>query len=303
MGNLYRLVVAASVMAATFTVYAMFFNDYYGRHLTTSTLTRTSINRTISINTEASTQPTKPEISIQTTKPESIQAVEPESIQTVEPETSTQAVKPETTQPKWKQCSEACSIHPLHAKNLLPVWPIPKQVSLKRNEDQPISLSGSLEFKTESTSDVVKDAIERYKKLNSREDDCGFVKVTEIDTVIINVRNNSELLNIDTDYAYALGIDVTTKEATVSAVSPFGAIYGLETLSQLFFNHSCIPYSHVYIKDQPTYKHRGLLLDVARRQAPMKLVFDVIDSLSYLKMNVLHLHLSDHCKFSIKSKM
>ena len=109
--------------------------------------------------------------------------------------------------------------------DLLPVWPIPKQVSLKRNKDQLISLSGSLEFKTESTSDVVKDAIERYKKLNSREDDCGFVKVTEIDTVIINVRNNSELLNIDTDYAYALGIDVTTKEATVSAVSPFGAMY------------------------------------------------------------------------------
>ena len=98
-------------------------------------------------------------------------------------------------------------------------------MSLKRNEDQPISLSGSLEFKTESTSDVVKDAIERYKKLNSREDDCGFVKVTEIDTVIINVRNNSELLNINTNYAYALGIDVTTKEATVSAVSPFGAMY------------------------------------------------------------------------------
>ena len=38
--------------------------------------------------------------------------------------------------------------------------------------------------------------------------------------------------------------------------------YGLESLSQLFFNQSCIPYSQVHIKDYPVYRHRGLLLDV-----------------------------------------
>ena len=38
--------------------------------------------------------------------------------------------------------------------------------------------------------------------------------------------------------------------------------YGLETLSQLFFNQSCIPYRYIHIKDQPLYRHRGLMLDV-----------------------------------------
>ena len=38
--------------------------------------------------------------------------------------------------------------------------------------------------------------------------------------------------------------------------------YGLETLSQLFFNQSCLPYTHLYIQDKPSYRHRGLMLDV-----------------------------------------
>ena len=94
--------------------------------------------------------------------------------------------------------------------------------------------------------------------------------------------------------------------------------YGLETLSQLFFNQSCIPYRYIHIKDQPSYRHRGLLLDVGlevllceygylfhifrRRIAPKPLVFSILDSLSYLKMNVLHFHLSDFCRFSIQSE-
>ena len=95
--------------------------------------------------------------------------------------------------------------------------------------------------------------------------------------------------------------------------------YGLETISQLFFNQSCIPYRFIHIKDQPSYRHRGLMLDVGlvssvigehgclfhifrRRIAPKPLVLNILDSLSYLKMNVLHLHLSDYCRFSIQSE-
>ena len=38
--------------------------------------------------------------------------------------------------------------------------------------------------------------------------------------------------------------------------------YGLETLSQLFFGQSCLPYPFVYIEDEPSFRHRGLMLDV-----------------------------------------
>ena len=54
-------------------------------------------------------------------------------------------------------------------------------------------------------------------------------------------------------------------DVTFSLVALFGCTtfrYGLETLSQLFFNQSCIPYRHIHIKDHPTYRHRGLMLDV-----------------------------------------
>ena len=39
-----------------------------------------------------------------------------------------------------------------------------------------------------------------------------------------------------------------------------------------------------------------------RRIAPKELVFTILDSLSYLKMNVLHFHLSDFCRYSVESE-
>lgn len=33
----------------------------------------------------------------------------------------------------------------------------------------------------------------------------------------------------------------------------------------------------------------------------MSLVYNLLDAMSYLKMNVLHFHLSDYCRFAVES--
>ena len=40
-----------------------------------------------------------------------------------------------------------------------------------------------------------------------------------------------------------------------------------------------------------------------RRFFPVKLIYNILDGMSYNKLNVLHWHLSDFCRFSVESKL
>ena len=53
---------------------------------------------------------------------------------------------------------------------------------------------------------------------------------------------------------------------------------------------------------EPEYKWRGLMIDSGRRFFPMPLVKNLMDTMAANKMNVLHLHASDHCRFGVESK-
>jgi len=55
--------------------------------------------------------------------------------------------------------------------------------------------------------------------------------------------------------------------------------------------------------DYPMYRQRSLMIDSGRRFWPMDLVKDVMDSMSFVKMNVLLLHAVDFCRFGIESKL
>eukprot|EP00118_Oscarella_pearsei_P018801 m.194897 g.194897 ORF g.194897 m.194897 type:complete len:390 (+) comp39508_c1_seq14:645-1814(+) len=76
----------------------------------------------------------------------------------------------------------------------------------------------------------------------------------------------------------------------------------METFSQLIVN-STLECSTIDVHDLPTYEHRGLMIDTGRRFFPIPLVFSFLDAMSYVKMNVLHMHLSDFCRFSVESHL
>lgn len=84
----------------------------------------------------------------------------------------------------------------------------------------------------------------------------------------------------------------------IQARTIWGALHGLNTLAQLTTADG-VP--RCRIEDGPRFAWRGLMLDPARRFLPIPLLERVIEGMSWLKLNVLHLHLSDDQGFRFQS--
>jgi hexosaminidase len=117
--------------------------------------------------------------------------------------------------------------------------------------------------------------------------------------LVVTVVNTSVALGLGVNESYQLAIP-RSGMATLSAPTLYGAFHGLETLSQLIhFNFTTERYSIVgrvlplVIADEPSYDHRGLLLDTARHFQPVPALLRVIDSMAMAKLNTFHWHISD----------
>lgn len=108
-------------------------------------------------------------------------------------------------------------------------------------------------------------------------------------------RNRIELRLLDstdgsTSEAYRL--KVGKKRIEISAESATGLFYGLQTLRQLAANNdSLVPL--VTVNDSPRFPYRGVMIDVSRNFRDKEFIKKQIDALARLKMNHLHLHLTD----------
>ncbi len=86
--------------------------------------------------------------------------------------------------------------------------------------------------------------------------------------------------------------------ARLDAVSSIGVLRGLETFSQLFYQHSAgsfwyTPYAPVSIHDSPKFPHRGIMIDTARNFFPVPDILRTIDAMGWNKLNRLHVHVTD----------
>ncbi len=111
------------------------------------------------------------------------------------------------------------------------------------------------------------------------------------------------------DSAYRLA--VTTEGITLKGASAAGVFYGCQSLLQLLppavysskvdkkqkWQIPC-----VVIEDQPRFKWRGMHLDVGRHFMPVKFIKKFIDQLAIVKMNTLHLHLTEDHGWRIEIK-
>lgn len=105
------------------------------------------------------------------------------------------------------------------------------------------------------------------------------------------------LPHLHMDEAYTLA--VTDDLIEVQAASVWGGLRGIATLAQLARQQQL--YTGLKIHDAPRFAWRGLSLDVARHFFPLTSLTAVVDGLAALKMNVLHLHLSDDQAFRFPS--
>merc|ERR1712137_1142559 len=98
-------------------------------------------------------------------------------------------------------------------------------------------------------------------------------------------------------------IRILNNTISLNAHAEWGILRGLETLGQMIVTRGseCGFYEQV-IKDFPSAKHRGLLVDTARHYLPTSVLKAVITSLSWNKMNVLHWHIVDQQSFSFQSE-
>jgi hexosaminidase len=78
----------------------------------------------------------------------------------------------------------------------------------------------------------------------------------------------------------------------------------LETLYQLVDTSSAsLVHANVAVSDGPQYSWRGLMVDSGRRFFPVPLLENLMDTMAGAKLNVLHLHASDMCRFGVESKV
>lgn len=84
--------------------------------------------------------------------------------------------------------------------------------------------------------------------------------------------------------------------AVITGWTVWGALYGMETFSQLIWKDETA--SHFYvnltqISDAPRFPHRGLMLDTARHYVDLPIIQTVLDGMAMNKLNVFHWHLVD----------
>jgi hexosaminidase len=103
------------------------------------------------------------------------------------------------------------------------------------------------------------------------------------------------------DESYSLQID--SRQAVLKAATVVGALRGFATLTQLLqHDDRGWFFPAVSISDEPRFPWRGLLIDVCRHWQPEEVIKRNLDGMALVKLNVLHLHLTEDQGFRIESK-
>jgi hexosaminidase len=97
------------------------------------------------------------------------------------------------------------------------------------------------------------------------------------------------------DEAYRLVVDA--RGIRISASGDRGLLYGAMTVAQLLSPDrrfgTPVKVPAVTVEDAPRFGWRGLMLDVARHYQPIEAIYLVVDQMASVKLNTLHLHLTD----------
>jgi len=175
------------------------------------------------------------------------------------------------------------------------VWPVPQQLS---GSGEPLVIANDFAFKVIAESDLLKRAAKRYDQF------VGFNATSKLADSLqeceVNADSAEESLRYNQSYAYRLSVDAG--RCSITADTVYGAIYGMETFFQLATD-GFLPNATIDVQDFPSYQHRGVMVDSGRRFWPVPLVKNILETMSFNKMNVLHLHASDMCRFGVESKL
>jgi len=124
----------------------------------------------------------------------------------------------------------------------------------------------------------------------------------DVVTILIDCNaDDPEYLTLNAEESYKL--DITKAGVRVSANGPAGVLRAFATIIQLVqADATGFSLQAVSIEDRPRFRWRGIMIDVSRHFIPARTVEHEMDVMEALKLNVLHLHITDSESFSIESK-
>ena len=105
----------------------------------------------------------------------------------------------------------------------------------------------------------------------------------------------------ETEYDYEIVIDGNIK---VLSRTNEGLFHGAMTLKQLIFDgyyEGVATLKNCHIQDKPRFGYRSFMLDIVRHFFDKEVIIKLIDILSLVKINNLHLHLSDNQGYRLES--
>ncbi|KAJ7562234.1 hypothetical protein O6H91_03G060200 [Diphasiastrum complanatum] len=196
------------------------------------------------------------------------------------------------------------------------LWPIPQSISW--GAGPPITISSHLRITFPRHRDLHR-AVVYYRKLMLSEKwlpvQVSAKPTSPTATVAaanysltwlqIKVRDISADLQHGVDESYSLNVPDQGSRAKLEAMTVWGVIRGLETLTQLIRMPSGkskgepIIEHGVSIHDKPKFAHRGLLLDTSRNFYAVNDILRTIRALGHNKMNVFHWHITDSQSFPL----
>lgn len=195
---------------------------------------------------------------------------------------------------------------------LVYLWPLPNEWS---HGNSSMSVDPNLSLivgGSGGNSSILKQAFNRYRNIIFKHNHHPTSPTTyyDISHLKITVDSNNETLNLGVDESYSLYVSnqdhhSIVAQASIQANTIYGALRALETFSQLCsFSYKTktveVYEAPWYIQDEPRFPFRGLLLDTSRHYLPIDVIKQVIESMSYAKLNVLHWHIIDEESFPLE---
>jgi hexosaminidase len=193
------------------------------------------------------------------------------------------------------------------------VWAWPKPASISLSSSVYALLSPSFSIRASPSHPSLRHAIAFYTRLIKSERHLPLVppsnytiSLVPIRLVALSVSDLHVPLGPGVDESYTLSVTPNSPSADISAATPWGAIRGLETFSQLSWagggpnagGQPLVP-RDIEISDRPLFTHRGILLDTARNYYPVNDILRTIRAMAFNKLNVFHWHITDSQSFPI----
>jgi len=201
------------------------------------------------------------------------------------------------------------------------LWPKPNEGSGSCNNTgsianfNPNDVTIEMQNENKNTLDYLTSTLHKYLDfLKIKTNDTNEARSIKINVDIENIEVNPRITR-NTDERYKLEIAMNSDGGgdyiaiDIDAATYFGARHALDSLSQFWtFDEGVkdtdkgtfIVLKDIKLIDEPEFQHRGILLDTSRNFFPKERILNIIDGMSFSKLNVLHWHITDSHSFPIK---